>query len=103
VWAYEGDTTLEDFLLSQNYPECLEQVLYGREGKGQDYAVGRRRLPVSNPELKARLVSTIETKIKWTACKRCFRIQCTPLQRGAHEWRGEERDAQPALHTRRPA
>jgi hypothetical protein len=34
--------------------------------------VGRCRLTLSNPELKARLLSALETKMWWTAFKRCL-------------------------------
>jgi hypothetical protein len=45
-------------------------------------AVGRCRLPASKPELKACLVSALETRIWGTAFKICFPIQLAPLHRG---------------------
>jgi hypothetical protein len=44
-------------------------------------AVGRCRLTVSNPGLKARLVSDLETKMRQTAFKLCFQFQLAPLHR----------------------
>jgi len=44
--------------------------------------VGRCRLIVSKPVLKARLVSALETKIFYTAFKCCFQFQRAPLHRG---------------------
>jgi hypothetical protein len=41
--------------------------------------VGRCRLPISKPELKARLVSALETKMRRTAFKLCFQFQLAPL------------------------
>jgi len=46
------------------------------EGNG---TVGRCRLPCA---LKARLVSTLETKMWWTSFKLCFQTQPAPLQHG---------------------
>ena len=38
---------------------------------------------VSEPELKARLVSALETEMRFPAVKRCFQLQRAPLQLGA--------------------
>jgi hypothetical protein len=45
-------------------------------------------LIVSKPELKARLVSAIETKMWWTAFKRCFQFQRAPLHNGVGNGNG---------------
>ena len=46
------------------------------------YQVGRCRLTVSTPVLKARLVSALEAKMSRTAFKGCFQFQLAPLQPG---------------------
>jgi hypothetical protein len=45
-------------------------------------------LPVSNPMLKATMVSALEAIIRYTAFKSCFHIQLAPLHRGAAAVRG---------------
>jgi len=57
--------------------------------------VGRCRLPVSQPELKAYLVSVLETKMWCTAFKLCFQFQLAQLHRGFH------RDCNQLLRVRR--
>ena len=62
--------------------------------------VGRCMLPVSKPELKARLVSALETKMWWTAFKRCFQIQPAPLHHGGgHAHRGGHPQGTTDRHT----
>jgi hypothetical protein len=51
-----------------------DTVMFGVKAAAVSRVVGRCRLPVSNPEIKARLVSALETKMWCTAFKRCF--QC---------------------------
>ena len=44
------------------------------------HQVGWRKLMVSKPVLKARLVSALETETRYTAFNFCFQIQLAPLQ-----------------------
>jgi len=37
VWEREGDVTLEELINRRDYPECVEEVLYGRESDGADF------------------------------------------------------------------
>ena len=46
------------------------------------YTVGWCKLMVSKSVLRARLVSALETKIRYTAFKVCFQFQLAPLQHG---------------------
>jgi hypothetical protein len=39
VWAFEGDVTLEELIVRRDYPECVEEAIYGRErDESDDYA-----------------------------------------------------------------
>ena len=29
VWAFEGDVTLEELIVRRDFPECVEELLYG--------------------------------------------------------------------------
>jgi len=53
-------------------------------GEGTEYVrvVGRCRLTVSIPVLKALMVSALEASIRLTACTSCFQSKLAPLQRG---------------------
>jgi hypothetical protein len=53
--------------------------------------VGRCRLTASKPELKASLVSALETKMWWTAFKLCFQFQRAPLHQGPHQVHRQQR------------
>jgi len=55
-------------------------IMRGAESAGK---VGQCRLVVSKPELKAPLVSVLETKTRYTAFKCCFQIQLAPLHQGS--------------------
>jgi hypothetical protein len=60
----------------------LEDYVRAKISGDNSLMVGRCRLTVSKPELKARLVSALETKMRRTAFKRCFQIQLAPLHHG---------------------
>ena len=38
VWAFEGDVTLEELIVRRDFPECVEELLYGGAQGGDDYA-----------------------------------------------------------------
>lgn len=53
VWALEGDVTLEELILRRDYPECVEEVLYGREREGDDF--DKRTVGVAKSVLRSLL------------------------------------------------
>jgi hypothetical protein len=51
VWSLEGDgVTLEDLINRRDYPECVEEVLYGRERESDDF--GQRTSGVAKSVLR---------------------------------------------------
>jgi hypothetical protein len=64
----------------------VDSILAWGGFQDKDRAVGikveRCRLPVSEPELKAPMISALETIISSTSFNFCFQFQLAPLHRG---------------------
>ena len=56
VWAFEGDVTLEELIVRRDFPECVEELLYGGAQGGDDYA--KRTSKVAKSVLR-NLLSTL--------------------------------------------
>jgi serine/threonine protein kinase len=56
VWAFEGDVTLEELIVRNDFPMCAEELLYGGERGGDDYA--KRTSKVAKSVLR-NLLSTL--------------------------------------------
>ena len=64
-------------LLTANHAWCIHHTMMA-----EDFKVRRCRLPVSNPVLKAPMVSALGARIGRAAFKLCFQFQLAPLCEG---------------------